>query len=311
MKNTIKKIINKIKIVSIIKKNRFLSKTQKPLSAQEIKEIDAYRKNIKIYDIFTYNGEVDILEIHLNILKDYVDKFIIVEAGTTFSGSKKPLYFEKHRERFTDFLDQIIYFVIDDYPNNREICEIADKSSSVPKNGPEHWRREFYQKESIKKALVDLKEDDICFIGDVDEIWNPKTVIDYRKNNIFKLKQKVYTYFLNNMSSQEWAGTIVTKYKNIQNGCLNHLRTERNTVYTYVDNAGWHFTSMGGLSEVQRKLNDSYTRESLNTAEVQEKLKSRFGEKDYIGRNYKYTIDEIDLPEYLLKNKNKYSDLFK
>lgn len=275
-------------------------------------EIKIYRKKIKIYDIFTYNGEADILEIRLNILKDSVDQFIIIEAPTTFSGLKKPLYFEEQKARFMPFLDKIKYFVIDDYPNDAEILKLADSSSNVPKGGPEHWRREFYQKESIKKALTHLQNEDICFIGDVDEIWNPEVLIDYTKDDIFKLKQKVYTYYLNNRSSEPWAGTIVTKYKNIKNNCLNHLRTKGKTKYVYVENGGWHFTSMGGINEVRRKLNDSYTRESYNTNEVQEKLEERFGEKDYIGRNkFKFWIDEKDLPEYILKNKEKYAKLLK
>ena len=275
-------------------------------------EIKDYRKKIKIYDVFTYNGEADILEIRLNILHDSVDQFVIVEAPTTFSGLKKPLYFDEQKERFAPFLDKIKYFVIDDYPNDEEILRLADESSNVPKNGPEHWRREFYQKESIKKALTHLQDNDICFIGDVDEIWNPEILIDYTKDDIFKLRQKVYTYYLNNRSNEPWAGTLVTKYKNIKNNCLNHLRTKGKTKYIYIENGGWHFTSIGGIDEVRRKLNDSYTKDSYNTNEVQEKLEERFGKKDYVGRNkFKFWIDEKDLPKYILDNKEKYKKLLK
>jgi len=116
-------------------------------------EIKNYRKKIKIYDIFTYNGEADILEIRLNILKDYVDQFIIVEAPTTFSGLNKPLYFKEQKERFNPFLNKIKYFVINNYPNDKKLCKLADSSSNVPKNGPEHWRREFFQKETKRKII--------------------------------------------------------------------------------------------------------------------------------------------------------------
>ena len=272
-------------------------------------EIKKYREKIKIYDIFTYNGEADILEIRLNILKDTVDQFIIVEAPTTFSGLKKPLYFEEQKERFAPFLNKIKYFIIDDYPNDKELCELADSSSNVPQNGPEHWKREFYQKESIKKALTHLKDDDICFIGDADEIWNPKVLIDYTKNDIFKLRQVVYSYFLNNRSNEPWAGTLVTKYKNIKNNCLNHLRTK--SKYVYISNGGWHFTNIGGIEEIRRKLKDSYTAESYNTNDVQTKLEKRFGKKDYMGRKFRFKITESNLPEYIVKNKEKYKNLFK
>ncbi len=312
-KNNIKSLVDYLK--SIIRTALDLLRKKSEGQIKKLwlnkEEIAKYRKNIRIYDIFTYNGELDILEIRLNILNEFVDEFIIVEAPTTFSGLKKTLYFELHKERFVPFLHKIKYYVIDDYPNDKEICNLADNNSNVPKNGPEHWRREFYQKESIKKALTHLSNDDICYIGDVDEIWNPETVIDYSKDNIFKLKQIVYSYFLNNRSSEPWAGTIVTKYKNIKDKCLNDIRTESKTDYVYLSNGGWHFTSIGGLDEVRRKLNDSYTEKSYNTPEVQENLEKRFGERDYLGRNFKFHINELELPKYLIQNKEKYKNLFK
>ncbi len=305
-------------IVTQIKNLLFIIKKVAPQGIKDLfknqtslESIKDYRKNVKIYDIFTYNGEADILEIRLNILKDHVDQFIVVEAPTTFSGLNKPLYFEAQKERFAPFVEKIKYFVIDDYPNDKELCHLADSSSNVPNNGPEHWRREFYQKESIKKALTHLQDNDICFIGDVDEIWNPEIIIDYTKDNIFKLRQDVYNYYLNNLSTEPWAGTLVTKYKNIKNSCLNHLRTSSKTNYTYLRNGGWHFTSIGGLEEVRRKLNDSYTEESYNTKDVQEKLESRFGKKDYLGRSFKFTISDKGLPKYITDNKERYQHLFK
>ena len=69
---------------------------------------------------------------------------------------------------------------------------------------------------------------------------------------------------------------------------------------------------MGGIEEVRRKLNDSYTKESYNSNDVQSKLSERFGKKDYIGRSkFKFWIDESDLPKYILSNKEKYKNLFK
>ncbi len=274
-------ILNKINF--ILYKNLSLLKTK----FTNINSNKNSNGSIKIYDIFTYNGEKEILDIRLNILYDHVDQFIIVEAPTTFSGLKKPLYFKEQEVYFTKFADKIKYFIINDYPNDIDILKLADESSNVPKDGPEHWKREFYQKESIKKALVNLKDNDICFIGDVDEIWNPKTKIAYRKNDIYKLEQMVYSYYLNNRSNEKWYGTLATKYINIKNNCLNHLRTQNKTIYTYVKNGGWHFTSMGGIEEVRRKLNDSYTDETYNTTTARKILEDKFGENDYLNKKLK------------------------
>ena len=52
------------------------------------------------YDCFSFFNELDLLEIRLNVLKDAVDKFVLVEAGETHSGKPKPLYFKENEARF-------------------------------------------------------------------------------------------------------------------------------------------------------------------------------------------------------------------
>lgn len=256
-----------------------------------------------IYDIFTYNGEQDLLEIRLNILNDSVDHFIIVEAPTTFSGLVKPLYYERQKERFKQFWPKIKYFVIDE---NYSPEEIALAESSPNTKGAAHWKHEFLQKESIKESLTHLKDDDICFIGDVDEIWLPeidKTSFIYPR----KLTLRVYIYWLNNRSSESFAGSILSYYRDIRSECLNHLRMNTKPTAGYY---GWHFTSMGGYEEVRRKLNDSYTKESYNTDWVQEHLQENIAQnKDFLGRDFKYWKDESEWPQWLKDNKQRYAHL--
>lgn len=263
-----------------------------------------------IVDVFTYNGEADLLEIRLNILNDYVDQFIIVEAPTTFSGREKPLYFEKvrHTERFRYYYDKIKYHVVDESYTDEEI---ALAKSSPNTGGAAHWEHEFLQKESIKKALTHLKDDDIVFIGDVDEVWEPGTLVQDPYDNVWKLPQLVYVYWLNNKSSEEWRGTIYAKYGTIKEQCLNHARTSGWLTDGRIPH-GWHFTSMGGYEEVKRKLESSYTRDSYWTEGVESNLEQNIKEnKDFLGRGFTYTIDENEWPQYLKDNKEHYKYLLK
>ena len=46
---------------------------------------------MKIIDCFNYFDEDKILELRLNILNDYVDQFVIVEAKEDHQGNKKNL----------------------------------------------------------------------------------------------------------------------------------------------------------------------------------------------------------------------------
>ncbi|MBX4197918.1 DUF3431 domain-containing protein [Candidatus Parcubacteria bacterium] len=296
------------------------------LSPQEMAQ---YRKNIKIYDVVTFLNEFDLLELRMQILDPYVDYFVIVEATETFSGKPKPLYFEENKDRFKKWQHKIIHHVTRDVPKNQD--ELRDRLKHNPNmsaldkqiindsltsnniaKGAIHWFKEFYQKESIKKALVGLNENDICFVGDVDEIWNPQLLIDYSKNDIFKLRQKVYAYYFNNRSNEPWAGTLVTQYKNIKDACLNHLRTARKTKYIYLQNGGWHFTNMGGADQIRKKL-ESYGHQEYNTTDIKSDIENKImNNQDFIGRKtFTFWTDESDLPKYILENKEKYSTYFK
>jgi len=255
-----------------------------------------------IIDIFTFNGEYDLLEIRLNILDKFVDQFIIVEAPTTFSGNKKPLYYEIQKDRYKKWHDKIKYHVIDENYTNEEIA-LAWNSPNT--GGAEHWVREFLQKESARKALTHLKDDDICFVGDLDEIWD--TTINF-EDRTEKLKLKVCVYQLNHRSSEEFWGTLVTNYKTIKASCLNHLRSDSPRGHEYT---GWHFTNMGGTKEIIRKI-ESYGHQEFNTDGIKEDVEFNLRNGlDYVGRDFDFWIDDIDLPKFLLDNRAIYGSYFK
>lgn len=253
-----------------------------------------------IVDVITYNGEEELFELRYDILKDYVDEFIVVEFDKTFSGKPKPYLFHPHI--YNDI--KIRYFPIPEkiYSKYKELAE-----SSPNTKGADHWKTEFMQKESIKDALTHLKDDDICFIGDVDEIWNPETNWKAYGGSPFKLRLDVYTYYLNNRSSEEFWGTLYCSYSFVKDSCLNHLRT--NTEKTKTHN-GWHFTSL--RHGLRKKLTDSYTNETYANEVVLAYLDKNIAEnKDFLGREFTYIIDEEDWPQYLKDNREKFAHLLK
>lgn len=179
----------------------------------------------------------------------------------------------------------------------------------MPENGPAHWKREFCQKESIKDALTELKDDDVVFIGDCDEIWNPDKLASML-TYACKLKLKVYSYYLNNRSTERFWGPIVAQYQDIKDECLNHLRSH---LLPKTDNEfGWHFTSMGGHDKVKKKLEDSYTPDSYASPKVIDNLKDNIdNNKDFLFRDFTYTLDESSWPPYLKEHKELYKELLK
>ena len=66
---------------------------------------------MNIYDCFQYFDEDLLLDIRLNVLNQYVKKFIITEATYTHNGAKKKLNFNINN--FPKFKKKIIYLIAD------------------------------------------------------------------------------------------------------------------------------------------------------------------------------------------------------
>lgn len=278
---------------------------------------------MKIYDCFIFFNELDLLEIRLNILNKFVDYFVLVESTKTFTGVEKPLYFMENTNRFSDFSDKIIHVVVDDMPDTFEELETRNGNDldkkifkdclttpNVPK-GQVHWLREFYQKEQIFKGLIDTDDEDFVFISDLDEIWNPKIEIDYNSDGIYRYNQKVYCYYLNNLSTENWFGSIGTKFKNLKDFSVNHIRTPNRNTYITIENAGWHFTFQGGEENIRKKI-ESYGHQELNREDIKSQIQTRINNNsDVFNRNHKLEINNKNLPEFLTQNKQTYKHLFK
>ena len=333
VKNLIKSIINEARNIKDCLSQPYYNYLRKKRSKEWLskEQISDYRKKIKVYDIFLFFNELDLLEIRLNILDSYVDYFVIVEATETFTGLTKKLYYSENKDRFKKWEHKIIHYVVKDTPENetdlrnrllskdlslldKEIIDRTLTTDNVPDKTQVQWLKEFYQKETAQKALVSLTEDDICFVSDLDEIWNPEAVVDYSRDDVFKLKQDPYVYFLNNRSNENWhgwVGTIATKYKNIRKAGLNHIRTRGKTKFTVIQNGGWHFTFQGGADMIRNKL-EAYSHQEINNEETKLQIENLISKNtDIRGRNIKFWKDESRLPEYLLKNRGRYDRLFR
>src|SRR3990167_6858785 len=196
-----------------------------------------------VVDVFYFLDEMDLLEIRLNLLAPYVDRFILIEAEETFSGFPKPLYYQENKERFKKW--DITHYVAKE---TEELKKMALASPNIG-NGEHYWIREFIQKESARNALTFLKDDDIVCISDVDEMWKLK---DFSKDVIYKPKQLPYLYYLNQRTNEDWlgwTGTTVCKALVIKKGIINHIRTDDLQEYEVVENGGWHFNSLGGKEQ--------------------------------------------------------------
>lgn len=264
-----------------------------------------------IVDCFPFFNELDLLEIRLNILKDVVDKFVLVEASKTQTKLDKPFYFEDHKDRFADFLDRIVHVKVTDYPNQ------------------DGWAMENYQRICISNGIdtLELKDDDIIAVSDVDEIWNP--VIANTMYNLIPVNRiisvdMVYRVFYLNLETvdKRWVGTVFTDFKSFKQmpSAPQKMRNNKDFVLNIPDR-GWHFGYQGGKEKVYQKWlsciepfdKSKIPDKDIFFAEFDKRIKDNgsFIYSDNITKEdiklMKVTDD--NLPEYVKVNKDLYTHM--
>ena len=126
---------------------------------------------MKIYDCFMFFDEEMLLDLRLNILNSYVDKFVITEATYTHNGQPKKLLFDINK--FSKFKDKIIYIVVDKQAPNIDAVKKNDSEDVVSaKTQSNAYKRHIYQLEETKSGILDANPEDIIIVGDLDEIPN-------------------------------------------------------------------------------------------------------------------------------------------
>jgi len=249
-----------------------------------------------VIDCIYYNGEKSVLDLRIALLAPYVDRFVILEFPCTFSGFKKTLKFPNHDLYFAQWSNNISYFIGSTEFTEEDVLQA--KNSPNTGNGEAYWMEEFMQKEHLQKCLatLNLSDDDLVFISDADEIWNPEILTLMQGDGVYKPRQLPYLYYLNNRTDEDWmgwTGTVATKYKNVKDTCINHLRTDSMTDYEVIENGGWHFNAIGGKeAKKDAFLHPVYENES-----------------EWDRREVNMRRDESDLPIYILNNKEQWKKL--
>ena len=257
-----------------------------------------------IIDCFLFFQELDILEIRLEYLYDFVDKFIIVEANESFAGNKKEFNFENNIHLFKKYIDKIHYYKIKDKhknhdllmqylnkkrdPNLKKIREHLNKHNYYDKEKL-NWVLESYHRECIHIPLAKLcKDEDTIIFSDIDEI--PEYKIIKNINNIqtpFVCRQKEFKYFLNSYSNNKWIGSSIFKYSQIKSKSLNKIRKESKRLKILYP-GGYHFTSIGNKKNIINKI-ENWGHQEFNLSII----KKNVYENIINGRDIFYRFGEV------------------
>jgi beta-1,4-mannosyl-glycoprotein beta-1,4-N-acetylglucosaminyltransferase len=266
-----------------------------------------------IYDCFTFNDELDLLLLRLEILSPYIDKFVIVEGNMTFSNQPKKLFFQENIKKFSKYLPKIIHIVVNDFQNAPDLRKGKYlKLMPFILNNWKPWSNEVYQRDAILRGLKSAKKDDIILMGDVDEIPDPKKIKKIKllsKPQVFE--QKFFYYYLNCLSKEPWYGTKAIKFKYLSTPQELRLTKCKKIIIS----GGWHFSFLGGTSKIQNKIK-SFSHQEYNSPDYINLQQLRF--------NIKYNLDIFNRPKYfeqltdlkilpsqIINNKQKWNKYFK
>tara|TARA_Y100001972_G_scaffold15244_1_gene16041 strand:- start:799 stop:1683 length:885 start_codon:yes stop_codon:yes gene_type:complete len=294
---------------------------------------------MKVFDVFLFGYELDLLEIRMNILDPYVDYFVFSEGCKTFSGEDKGFVFKKTDKRFKKFKDKIIYTKIEE-PTQEEL-----QAKGIQYNVKrESFMRDTFYKDSIMEVLKEhCADDDVIVWSDLDEVPNPEVLENlsdfYKPGTVYNFAQDNYQAALNwfettgTITSQtldfsyeeegpRWIGTKMCDFATIKKYTLTQMRQElprENNLRIHP--GGWHWSTVGSDEEctmydrVMKKIKSSAHTELNNDrliGELEQRLKD--GRSPLGQDNAAYCIthfDEDRFPQYLLDNKEKYSYLIK
>ncbi len=273
----------------------------------------------KVIDTFLFFQELDLAEIRMEYLDDLVDHFVIVEAAQTFSGKPKPFNFEANRARFAKFDGKIIYIKIEDRHENytsviRHLASQADATSERIRSLLEAhmhydkshlaWVLDSYHRECIHFGLDQIaKPDDIVLLSDLDEIPMRARVaelISAPPQHLVDLQQNEFRYFLNFHKDNDWLGTIAGRPHDFANKSLNELRADSKSERKWFKdtpllNGGYHFTSVGDIETIRKKI-ESWAHQEYNTdftmSELEKNIRSG---QDIFNRETGTTLSQVDI----------------
>ena len=295
---------------------------------------------MKIYDCFQFFDEEMLLDLRLNVMDRYIDKFIITEAGYTHNGKPKKLIFDINK--FSKFKDKIIYIAIHEQPpdlykiHDSDNDEKDTRGQKLVLNG---YKRDNYQRQKASKALKDLDPEDWVLISDIDEIPNLVNVnLKEINNKIILFKQKIFYYKFNLLyQSVSWFGSKACKKKNLLSPqWLRNIRQKKyplwriDTLFSkkkYIDvriiqNGGWHFTNIKSPEDIEKKfLNYTHHYEFESSGLKINDIKKIVKEKKVLydlsqdQTGYKWAaktsltkVDLSEMPDYLKNNSKKYNN---
>ena len=291
---------------------------------------------MKVFDVFLFLNELDLLEVRLNLLYPFVDHFVINEATKTFSGLDKPLYYLENKDRFEKFQDKIIHNVVP-LPTDQQLDDLGRRYNTPVRC----HQNDAFQKNSIADLLDTVCDsEDVIIWSDLDEIPNPEVIENitdfYTPGKVYNFAQEYCMCYLNYVEKTgvyrsqtpdfdyedypKWIGTKMFDFSFLEKYTLTDMKRDLPDEENFrLSPGGWHWTYVGseGASVEDRVITklESAAHQEHNNDSVKKAIINRLNSsQDPLGRGQgRYETVEVDdsYPDFILKNKEHYSYLIK
>ena len=290
---------------------------------------------MKIYDCTMFFDESMIFELRLNILNNFVDKFIVVESLFTHSGKKKEQNF--NIKNYPKFKDKIIYILLENEPK----VPFLINENSKDKIGHQRLnslKRIEIQYNALSEGITEASDDDLVILSDCDEIPNLEELnLNNLKNEIILFKQKIFYYKFNLLhSSMDWYGSKACKKKKlISFDWLRYVKNKKYPIWRFdaffsknkyinlkvLNNGGWHFSKIKNEEDIFNLLSvygehNEFNISGITKKNIKELINNHelyfdhsLDKKGQDKYSSKIKLDKVDLnhlPKYLSDNINKY-----
>jgi beta-1,4-mannosyl-glycoprotein beta-1,4-N-acetylglucosaminyltransferase len=278
-----------------------------------------------------------LLDLRLNVMDKYVDKFVITESTYTHSGKSKKLIFDI--SKFKKFEDKIIYIVVDNEPldlikiKNSDTLNVKQIKMTINAK-----KREMHQINKTNEGIINADNDDMIIVSDIDEIPNLEKInLKNINNKLIFFKQKMFYYKFNlfyksfpwygskacrrkYFLTPEWLRSIKNKKYPLWRVDTLFSKVKYNDIYL-VNDGGWHFTNMREPENLENKLLNflhhvDYEQSGLSLLDIKrlmsekkvmynhsvDKKRNKWGDGEKLEK-----INISEMPDYVIKNIKKYS----
>jgi GT2 family glycosyltransferase len=252
------------------------------------------QKKIKLFDFCIFNNEHEILELRLNYMSSFIDKFYVCEIDITHQSKQSEFYsyeFIKNSNIAKKLIEENRLIFV------RLHMEPSDEYFAVEKNHRIKFSN--WVKENIKDEFVGI-------LSDCDEIISKDIELHLDKiKNVTRLELKMFYFTADNHSFLHPWDFLVKSFHSDDLLEYDFQSMRDMGSINKINNIGWHFSCFGGINQVIDKIKSFSHIEynNSNNTKIDIITNRIINRKDYLGRDeypcIKYNVE--DYPEYLMK----------